>query len=276
MSLTRTGAVLAASLFATTLPPRASAAQDSDPLRLPQAVLTQVVLPGPAGSITTPTAFGADLGQAFIGTGIQARTRYTHESDAAFVAGLGLGDRRVLGLEVAATSYSSFSSRGGTFGEVGSLSFRLHRLVGRDAAVAVGWENPVHWGDTDAGESRYAVATKVFRNGPDGDAPFSATVISMGVGNGRFRTEKQVTEKRERVNFFMSTGVRLHRNASWIIDWTGQDLNLAVSLMPAGRRFPIIVTPGVADVWHYAGDGPRPIVAIGYNFNFGNPFSRRN
>jgi hypothetical protein len=272
MSRTRTAAVLAASFLAA-LP---LAAQGDDPLRLPASVLTEVVAPGPAGSITTPTAFGVEMGQAFVGVGLQARTRYTHQSDAAAVLGVGLGDRRVLAVELAATSYSTFSSRGGTFGEVGSLSFRVHRLIRKDLGVAVGWENPIHWGDSDAGESKYAVASYVGRNGVESAAPFSATVISMGVGNGRFRTEHQVTEKLERVNFFMSTGVRIHENASWIIDWTGQDLNLAVSLMPLGHRLPVIITPGVADVWHHAGDGPRVIMALGYNFTYGNPFARRN
>jgi hypothetical protein len=276
MSRTRTAAVLAASFLAVVSRASAVCAQQGDPLRLPEAVLTQVVHPGPAGSITTPTAFGVDLGQGFIGMGLQARTRYTEDADAAAVLGLGLGDRHVLGVELAATSYSTFSERGGTFGEVGSLSVRVHRLVGEDFSVAVGWENPVHWGDSDAGESQYAVVSRVFRNGPDARAPFSATVISMGVGNGRFRTEHQVTEDQDKVNFFMSTGVRLHENASWIVDWTGQDLNLALSVMPLGRRIPVIVTPGVADVWRHAGDGPRAIMAIGYNFSYGNPFSRRN
>jgi hypothetical protein len=274
MKRTRTAAVLAASFLAASLPARL-AAQD-DPLRLPDEVLTQLVHPGPAGSITTPTAFGSDFGQAFVGAGLQARTRYTDEADGAFVVGAGLGDRRYLALEVAATSYSTFSERGGTVGEVGSLSFRLHRLIDESTSIAVGWENPVHWGDSDAGESHYVVASRIFRNGVDSRAPFSATVISMGVGDGRFRTESQVEDDLDKVNFFMSTGVRLHENASWIIDWTGQDLNLAVSLMPLGRRIPVIVTPGVADVWHKAGDGMRGILAVGYNFSFGNPFSRRN
>jgi hypothetical protein len=276
MSRTRTAAVLAASLFATISSVGSVLAQDSDPLRLPASVLTQVVMLPAGPGITTPTAFGTDFGQAFIGAGLQARTRYTDDPDGAFVVGVGLGDRRVLGVELAATSYSTFSERGGTFGEVGSLSVRVHRLVGRDFAIAAGWENPVHWGDSDAGESHYAVATRVFRNGVDGHQPFSATVISVGVGDGRFRTEHQVEEDLDKVNFFMSTGVRLHPNASWIIDWTGQDLNMAVSLMPLGRRFPIILTPGVADVWGNAGDGGRAILAVGYNFEFGNPFSRRN
>ena len=269
MTPTRTALVLAASLLAAPV-----AAQD-DPLRLPSDVLHQVVHPGPAGSITTPTAFGSDLGQAFVGVGLQARTRYTDEPDAAAVIGLGLGNRRVIGLEVAATSYSTFSERGGTFGEVGSLSFRVHRMVDEDVAVAAGWENPIHWGGTDAGVSRYVVLTRIFRNALDTSEPLSATVMSFGIGDGRFRTERQVLEGRERYNFFMSTGIRLHDNASAIFDWTGQDLNLALSLMPLGRRFPVVVTPGVADLWAYAGDGARPILAVGYNFSYGNPFSRR-
>jgi hypothetical protein len=274
MTPTRTTLVLASLLatIATVLP---AAAQQDDPLGLPPAVLQQVVYPGPSGSITSPTAFGVDLGQAYVGVGLQAQTRYTDESDAAAVVGLGLGNRRVLGVEVAATSYSTFSERGGTFGEVGSLSFRVHRLIDEDLSIAAGWENPVHWGDSDAGESRYLVVSRVFRNSLDTTEPFSATVISMGFGDGRFRTERQVMGERDRINFFMSTGVRLHENASAIVDWTGQDLNLALSMMPLGRRFPIIVTPGAADVWGYAGDGARAILALGYNFSYGNPFARR-
>jgi hypothetical protein len=275
MTPTRTTLVLAASLLAVPATANPAAAQQNDPLRLPQEVLQQVVYPGPAGSITTPTAFGSDLGQAYVGVGLQAQTRYTDDADAAAVVGLGLGNRRVLGVEVAATSYSTFSSRGGTFGEVGSLSVRVHRLIDNDVAIAAGWENPISWGDSDAGESRYLVISRIFRNGLESDQPLSATVMSFGFGDGRFRTERQIVGERDRINFFMSTGIRLHENASAIFDWTGQDLNLALSVMPLGRRFPVIVTPGVADLWGYAGDGARGILAVGYNFSYGNPFARR-
>lgn len=272
MTSSRTALVLACTVLASAAPLRA---QD-DPLRLPPTVLDQVVHPGPAGSITTPTAFGTELGQAFVGVGLQAETRYTDEADAAAVLGFGLGSRRRLALEVALTSYSTISDRGGTFGEVGSMSFRVHRLLAQDLSVAAGWENPISWGDSDAGESRYFVVSRIFRVGLDSDEPLSATVMSMGFGDGRFRTEEQVLEGRERINFFMSMGIRMREHASAIIDWTGQDLNLAVSTMPLGRRIPIIVTPGVADVWGYAGDGARGILAIGYNFTYPNPFAGRN
>jgi hypothetical protein len=276
MNRARPLVALAAALLAAVPAPHRGAAQTTDPLRLPASVLDQVVYPGPAGSITTPTAFGTDLGQAFVGVGLQGRTRYTDEADAALVAGVGLGNRRVIGLEAAVTSYSTFSDRGGTVGEVGALSLRVHRLIQEDFAVAVGWENLVHWGDTDAGESRYVVASRIFRNGLDPEEPFSATVISMGLGDGRFRFEEDVDDEVDRINFFMSVGMRVDPNASAIVDWTGQDLNLALSVMPLGRRLPIVVTPGAADVLGYAGDGVRPILAVGYNFNFGNPFAGRN
>lgn len=270
----RNAVALSAALLAATVASHSAAAQD--PLRLPAAVLDQVVHPGPAGSITTPTAFGNDLGQGFVGVGLQGRTRFTDEADAAVVAGVGLGNKRILGLEAAVTSYSTFSDRGGTFGEVGALSVRAHRVIAEDFAVAAGWENLVHWGDTDAGESRYVVASRIFRNGIDPAEPFSATVISMGVGDGRFRWLEDVEDEVDRVNFFMSVGMRLHTNASAIVDWTGQDLNLALSVMPLGRRIPLVITPGAADVLGYAGDGVRPILAAGYNFTFAHPFARRN
>jgi hypothetical protein len=257
---------------AASVPAAAAQGGAEGALRLPPEVLERVVLPGPAGSITTPTAFGVGFGQGYVGVGVQAETRYTDDPDAAAVVGIGLGDQRVLGLEVALTSYSTLSERGGMVGEVGSVSFRLHRLLAEDLAVAAGWENPIHWGDSDAGESRYLVVSRIWRNHPDPDEPLSAVVMSMGVGDGRFRVEEQVLEGRERVNFFMSVGMKVREHASAIVDWTGQDLNLALSMMPLGRRIPVVVTPGVADLGGYAGDGARAILAVGYNFSYRNPF----
>lgn len=267
--------IRATALACVLLAPGAAAQEPADPLRLPPEVLSEVVQPGPAGAITTPTAFGADFGQAFVGVGIQLETRYTDDADAAAVLGVGLGDRRRLGVEVALASYSTLSERGGTFGEVGSLSVRLHRLLAEDFSVAAAWENPVSWGDSDAGETRYVVFSRIWRTSIDPDEPLSATVVSAGVGDGRFRTEAQVAGGRERANFFLSTATRVREHVSAIVDWTGADLNLAISTMPLGRRFPVIVTPGIADVWGYAGDGARPILAVGYNFNYASPFARR-
>ena len=72
------------------------------------------------------------------------------------------------------------------------------------------------------------------------------------------------------MNVFGSVGVRWQEWLSTIADWTGQDLNLGVSVTP-WLRIPFVVTPGLADVTGSAGDGVRFILSTGYAVRFGGP-----
>jgi hypothetical protein len=224
----------------------------------------------PAVSISSPTGYGADAGLAFAGVGFQQRTRYTNLKDAAIVAGLGLGDaRRLVGLEAAVTSYSL--GRRHAPGEVGSVSFKLHRLLPADFAVAAGVENVVHWGDTDAGRSPYAALSRVFLLNDDPRVRFGALVVSAGVGGGRFRSERDVQQDRRVASPFASAALFVAEPVTVVADWTGQDLAAGVSFLPI-RRLPLVFTPAVADLTHRAGDGPRFILGIGYGLRCRTPF----
>ena len=223
---------------------------------------------GPAASVSVPTAYGVDAGELFVGAAYQGRTRYTEEADAAVVAGLGLGTRRVVAAEVALTSYSTI--RGAPL-ETGGLSVRLHRAVGSRTSVAVGWENAVRWGGTDDDGSLYAVGTRLVPLRNDPARRFGLAVFTLGVGNGRFRLESDDRAGNETVNLFGAVGVRITGPLSVMADWTGQDLNLAASLVPI-RPVPLVVTAGVADLTGLAGDGARFILSVGYGLSFRQPF----
>jgi hypothetical protein len=209
------------------------------------------------------------MGEGFVGFAYQARTRFTHTNDGAAVIGLGLGDRRYLGLEVAATSYSTV--RGGGPAETGGLSFKLHHAFGRDWGVAAGWENAVNWGDSDAGNSPYGVITHVARLRSDARAPFSAIATTVGVGGGRFRSEEDVVNDKETANVFGAIGIQVAEPLSLTADWNGQDLFAAVSLAPI-RRLPLVINAGAADITGNAGDGVRFIVSAGLGFRWLPPF----
>src|ERR1041384_6663402 len=101
------------------------------------------------------------MGEGFAGVAYQARTRFTDIDDGAAAIGIGLGYRRSLALEVTASSYSTF--RGGGPWETGGLNFKLHHAFSDHLGVAVGWENAVSWGGSDAGHSPFAGVTRVFR-----------------------------------------------------------------------------------------------------------------
>jgi hypothetical protein len=226
--------------------------------------LRERVVAVPGISVSSPTAFALHRGEAFVGAAYQARTRYTDLQDGALVVGMGLGDRdRLVGVELAATSYATLND-GGPFSD-GSLSAKVHRSFGHDMAVAVGVENGVRWGRTDAGVSVYGTATRLLRLREESSAPFSSVALTLGVGNGRFRSEEDVVADRETVGVFGAVGVRVAEPVSLTADWTGQDLYAGVSVRPV-RRIPLVATVGVADITGSAGDGARLIVSAGYGF----------
>ncbi len=223
----------------------------------------------PGSSSGSPTAFGADFGSVFTGASFQERTRFTSSSDGAVSAGFGLGNAtKAVGLEIA-VSVLDLTSRGGddrAF-DRGSVSFKLHRRLPNNFAVAVGYENALVWGFTDAGSSFYGVGSKIFQFQDSPRQPFSSLTVSLGLGNGRFRTEDDFNADKKTVNVFGSAGLRVLEPVSVIADWTGQDLTLGASIAPF-RNIPIVITPAIADITGSAGDGSRFILGIGYSYSF--------
>lgn len=223
----------------------------------------------PGSSSGSPTAFGADFGSVFTGASFQERTRFTTSSDGAVSAGFGLGNAtKAVGLEVA-VSVLDLTSRGSddrAF-DRGSVSLKLHRRLPNNFAVAVGYENALVWGFTDAGSSFYGVGSKIFQFQDSPRKPFSSLTVSLGVGNGRFRTEDDFNADNKTVNVFGSAGLRVLEPVSVIADWTGQDLTLGASIAPF-RNIPIVITPAIADVTGSAGDGSRFILGVGYSYSF--------
>ncbi len=235
-------------------------------LLLPQAPvveeLRRIVIGG--ASISTPTAFGAETGDFFFGGTYQERARFTDEDDGAIVAGFGLGDaRQLVALETAVTAYDLI---GDTF-EDGGVSFKLHRLLPGDFAVAFGVENAIIWGEPDAGRSYYGVVSKVLPIRPRISDPLSRLTVSAGVGSGRFRSEEAINDEDDGPNVFGSVALRVAEPITVIGEWTGQDLNVGASITPI-PGVPFVITPAAADVTGTAGDGTRFILGVGYGISF--------
>jgi S-layer homology domain len=138
----------------------------------PPELVKKIVNLYPVNGLTTPTAFGANWGDAFIGASYQSSTRVgifdpassttgQARNDGAVYLGFGLGDSRTsVGLETVAVSYST--SIGGFF-NTGSLSFKLHKQFGDNFAIAGGFENAIPWSkpntSIDGGQTGYGVAS---------------------------------------------------------------------------------------------------------------------
>lgn len=221
----------------------------------------------PALSIANPVGYGADNLTGFIGASYQARTRFSDESDGAVGIGVGLGDaRQAVGVELAYTFASFGASR--DFG-TGGFDLKVHRQFSEDFAVATGWNGFITIGEEfnqDFQDSIYGVATKVFRVRENLASPFSRAAISIGLGSGQFRTEDDFRNDRSTVNVFGSLAVRVIQPISAIVEWTGQDLAVGLSIVPF-RTSNFVITPAVRDIVG-AGDGARFVLGTGFSFKF--------
>jgi len=210
----------------------------------------------PGTSAQSPTAYGTDWGDGFLGAGFEGRVRYTKNlPDGAVFAGFGLGNSDDnIGFEGDITSFSTVRSG---FGNHSSFSFKLHRNLPGNFAVAAGWEDAIRTKGLDGGTSIFGVVSSAYKR----------VTVSAGLGGGRFRTEYNIDNDIHRVNAFGSVGVRVAEPVSLIADWAGQNLAIAASIVPFAR-LPLFILPGVADLTHSAGDGPRFILGVGLGFRF--------
>jgi hypothetical protein len=262
-------------------------AQDVDALRkkymltVPEAGAGQTAqnffLGAPGASTATPLAFGPNWGDAFVGGGYQASTRGVRQAngtisangqnDGSVSAGFGIGNSRdFISLETVITSLSTFRSG---FGNRTAFSFQASRMLGNTAAVAVGIENAfiAGGGQTDGTDSWYAVASKVFMMEGTSSGFFKAVTLSAGAGNGRFRFIDDVANNNKTVNVFGNASLLVHEQVSIIADYTGQDLNLGLSIVPF-KSFPLIFTPALADVTQTASQSARFVMGVGIGMHF--------
>ena len=218
----------------------------------------------PSASISTPIGFGANFGQIFGGFGFQSRTRFTNQADGGLALGVGLGEpQKIVGLDVTMAILSLFGDNAGR----GSFSFKIHRSLPEGFAVALGFENAIRWGETDAGSSIYGVVSKFFQFTETTKEPFSQLTLSLGVGGGRFRSEGAIEDGVNSLGVFASAGLRIVEPVSAIVEWSGQDLNAGISLIPF-PKVPLTINLAGADLTGNAGDGARFVMSIGYNYFF--------
>lgn len=248
--------------------PAAARGQSVDSLRaryeLPVPVVKEPPLPHviPAMSANSPTAWGAGFGDFFLGGSLAARARYVSAVDGSIGGGFGLGDpSKYVALEVDLISFSTFRSG---FGNRLAIDLKLHRLLPDNFAIAIGREGAVQRGLTDAGRSYYGVISKWIPLA-DESRPFSALSVSAGIGTGRFRSWNDWANGTGRFGLFGSVALRVLPAFSLVADWTGQDLMVLGSLAPF-RRVGVVLTGGLADLTHTAGDGARLVGSAGWSF----------
>ncbi|HVT37481.1 MAG TPA: hypothetical protein VHE78_00405 [Gemmatimonadaceae bacterium] len=265
-----------------------AAAQSGEDIRkqflLPIPDVSKMAGPGtffrgsPGTNLFTPLAFAPGWGDVFFDGDYQAETRGTKGADGTFTTnggndgavsgGFGIGNSaKAVSLETVITTLSTF--RSGWFNRT-AFSFKVSRLLNNTSAIAVGVENAfiAGGGKTDGTDSWYAVVSKVFQLPNSADRRlFRAVTLSGGLGNGRFLLLDDLDNNKRTVNIFGSASVLIHDQLSVIGDYSGQDVNVGVSIVPF-TPFPVVFTPIFSDLTRTASKSPRFTLSVGIGMKF--------
>ena len=79
--------------------------------------------------------------------------------------------------------------------------------------------------------------------------------------------ESKFQRQENGINAFGSVGVRIWSFLNVVADWTGQDLNVGVSVTPI-PDFPLVLTPALVDVTGRAGDKMRFSIGAALTYDF--------
>lgn len=230
------------------------------------ALLRQLQAPGlatlvaaPGIAFGSPVGFGQFMGELSMGLAGETLPRSSDKSvDGSLGFTAGLGSAKTVGVEVGLNVISLTEG----FGDSGSFSAKLHKLIGRSSSISIGSESFGPWGlakQRDA--SLYGVVTHIARL--PGNMPLA---VNLGVGNNRFRDANQAVED-NRVGVFGGLALIVNARTSLIMDYTGVGLNLGVSVVPL-PQLPITATLGVINVTEQEGSSAEFSGAVGYRVAF--------
>lgn len=225
---------------------------------------TEIATSAPAYTIVNPTGYGSSFGTIFLAAGGVFEGRNQQDGNAGLGIGVGLGDAtNLLGVDISYT-ISNLEE------ELGGANVKLHRALYSDnqigVSVAVGFEDLLTTGDIERDPTTFASTSIIFRTTPNINDLFSRLAVTLGVGNGRFRRERDILQDKDTVGFFGSGAVRVTPSLSVITEWTGQDLAAGLSVAPFSD-INFYITPALRDIAG-DGDGARFSLGAGLSFKF--------
>lgn len=230
-----------------------------------QAIIdAEIGTSSPAYAIVNPTGYGSSFGTIFFAAGGVFEGRNQQDGNAGLGVGVGLGDAtNLLGVDISYT-ISNLEE------ELGGANVKLHRALYSDSqigvSVAVGFEDLLTTGDIERDPTTFASTSIIFRTRPNINDLFSRLAVTLGVGNGRFRRERDILQDKDTVSFFGSGAVRVTPSLSVISEWTGQDVAAGLSVAPFSD-VNFYITPALRDIAG-DGDGARFSLGAGLSFKF--------
>lgn len=213
----------------------------------------------------TPTGFGLETGDVFVGLFGSTAGRLRDTVDGSISVGTGLGNASDFVAVEGVFNINSIRN----FGSNGSFDLKVHRLVYEDfenqVGVAVGWTNFANYGTNAGGtpSSVYGVATLSRLTNPESLDDPKPLIISAGVGGGTYRN----SNNNNGVGVFGSVGYLIDPQFGVSTAYSGQGLNFAVGFLP-DRTLPLNISLTYADVTNSSTAGSQLILGITYGANF--------
>ncbi|MCY7331929.1 MAG: hypothetical protein LH649_04570 [Pseudanabaena sp. CAN_BIN31] len=217
----------------------------------------------PGLTFGTPSAFGANWGDAFVGASAASASKgRDYELDGSISAGFGLGNaRETVGLEV---TFNNGSIK--RFGSNGTFDAKLHRIVysegSNQVGIAVGMNTFAQYGtEAVVPSSIYGAVTSYSQLQPDNEINKMPISVTVGAGGGGFRQGNAST------GVFAGVGVQVAPQLSLGAGWSGIGLNAGLSYVPV-PSIPLTVGLTAADLTDNSAGGRVFVLSIGYGFNF--------
>ena len=213
----------------------------------------------------TPSGFGLETGDGFIGVFGATAGRARDSVDGSISLGTGLGDANKYFAVEGVFNINSIRR----FAENGSFDLKVHKIVYGDAAnkvgVAVGWTNFANYGSNAGGtpSSVYGVATLSHLTDPDSADNPKTLVVSAGIGGGTYRK----SDSNGGVGVFGNIGYLIDPQLAVSTAWSGQGLNFAVGFLP-DRTLPLNINLTYSDVTNNSSAGTQVILGLTYGFNY--------
>lgn len=220
----------------------------------------------PGLSFAAPSAFGANMGDVFIGTSAAFFGSRDTGLDGSISTGFGLGNsQKLVGLEF---GFNNGSIK--NFGANGTFDFKAHRIVyakgTNQIGVAGGWKTFAQYKTKDSSEeirpsSLYGVVTSYSLLKPNDSVNKMPVSFSAGVGGGDFRQGSAST------GVFAGVGVQVHPQVGVGLGWSGVGFNIGASFVPI-PTLPLTITATGSDLTDNSLGGTVLSLSVGYGFNF--------
>jgi hypothetical protein len=248
---------------ANTSPPTFTDDELRQQLKIPSLLVPKKQTYPPGLTFGTPSAFGANWGDLFIGaSGATAGKARDGKVNGSISMGAGLGDsQRSLGLEL---TYNIGSIR--KFGQNGTFDLKAHRIVyargSTQVAAAVGWNSFAQYvtGERVTNSSVYGAVSAYSVLKPNDPVNTMPVALTIGAGGGQF-------SQTNATRVFGGLGVQVHPQVGVGMGWSGVGLNAGVSVVPV-PTIPFTITAQGGDLTDQSLGGTVFVLSIGYGFNF--------